>query len=77
MIAFLADSNPELRVVFRSLTLEPFRDSLDVRRSESLKAWCSLEFLRDIFETGKCSCFIFGLFNARLNGVFPAGFVSA
>jgi len=77
LIAFFADSNPELRVVLRSLTLEPLRDSFDMRRSESLKAWCSLEFLRNIFDTGKCRCFIFGLFNAPPSGVFPAGFVSA
>jgi len=38
LIAVLADSNPELRVVFRSLALEPFKDSFEPRRSDELKA---------------------------------------
>lgn len=38
LIVVLADSNPELRVLFKSLKLMPFNDSFEPQRSDDLKA---------------------------------------
>ena len=77
LMAFFADSNPELRVVFRSFTPVLLSDTWDWRRSENLKTWLSLEFLKLIFETGKCSLLILGLLIVPLIGDFPSGFLAA